>query len=114
MTTPFQSGHVNWNEGRVRESYDIVPLAPTYAPVHQTAEPVGKPIDRGDRWSIVGEERLGSLVAAAGTVWAVYLATLDYDALLRMHILPPGPIEVCALGILVWLHAKWRRSIKAR
>ncbi|MGP0019271.1 MAG: hypothetical protein ACLPHP_11925 [Candidatus Sulfotelmatobacter sp.] len=62
--------------------------------------------------SIRHEEMLGSLVAAAGTIWAVYVATTDYDSLWRMQIMPPGPVEVCALGILGWLHAKWRRSIR--
>jgi hypothetical protein len=59
------------------------------------------------------EELLGSLLAAAGTIWATYVATGDYNSLLRMQIMPPGPVEVCALGILIWLHAKWRRSMKA-
>jgi hypothetical protein len=30
-----------------------------------------------------------------------------------MQIMPPGPVEVCALGILAWLHAKWRRATRA-
>ena len=62
--------------------------------------------------SIRAEERLGSLIAAGGTVWAVYVATVSYADLWRMQIMPPGPVEVCALGILCWLHAKWRRSMK--
>ncbi len=59
------------------------------------------------------EERFGSLLAAAGTIWAVYVATHDYASLWRMQIMPPGPVEVCGLGILSWLHAKWRRSTRA-
>lgn len=62
--------------------------------------------------SIRAEERLGSLIAAAGTAWAVYVATVDYNNLWRMQIMPPGPVEVCLLGILAWIHAKWRRSNK--
>jgi hypothetical protein len=58
------------------------------------------------------EERVGSLLAAAGTVWLVYVATTDFNNMWQMRIMPPGPIEICALGILLWLHAKWRRSIK--
>ena len=65
-----------------------------------------------DLKSIRQEERLGSLIAAAGTIWAVYVATHDYDSLWHMSIMPPGPIEVCALGVLAWLHAKWRRSMR--
>lgn len=58
------------------------------------------------------EERLGSLLAAAGTAWLVYVATVDFNQMWQMRIMPPGPVEVCAVGILMWLHAKWRRSIK--
>jgi hypothetical protein len=65
---------------------------------------------RSIRW----EERFASLVAAGGTIWAVYVATQDYANLWRLQIAPPGPIEVCALGILGWLHAKYRRSTRAR
>ena len=66
----------------------------------------------GTLLSIRTEERLGSLVAACGTIWSVYVGTMDYNNLWRMQFAPPGPIEVCALGILIWLHAKWRRSNK--
>jgi hypothetical protein len=58
------------------------------------------------------EERLGSLVSAAGVIWAVNEATKGLDELWKLTILPPGPLEVCAIGILIWLHAKWRRSVK--
>ena len=51
-------------------------------------------------------------MAAAGMIWAVYEATVDYAGLWRLQIDPPGPLEVCGLGILLWLHAKWRRSLK--
>ena len=62
--------------------------------------------------SIRTEERFGSLLAAAGTIWATHVATRDYASLWQVQILRPGPLEVCAIGILVWLHAKWRRSIE--
>lgn len=64
--------------------------------------------------SIRREERFASLVAAAGAIWTVYVATQDYAHLLTLQIAPPGPIEVCALGILGWLHAKYRRSTRPR
>lgn len=66
------------------------------------------------RLSISTEERLGSLIAGAGTMWAIYVATVDYAGLWRFHILPPGPVEVCALGILAWVHAKWRALDESR
>lgn len=64
--------------------------------------------------SIRMEERFASLIAAGGAIWTVYAATQDYANLWRVQIAPPGPIEVCALGILAWLHAKYRRSTRPR
>ena len=58
------------------------------------------------------EERIGCLIAAGGVIWAVHLATVQYSGLVSLS-LPHEPVEVCALGILVWLHAKWRGSIVA-
>ncbi len=57
------------------------------------------------------EERMASLVAAGGIIWAVKIAT---DSLNQMPVLafPLGPLEICSLGVAVWLHAKWRRSLR--
>lgn len=104
----YQSDDVGWDAGR--EGYVDLPKAPTYAPVPKAA---GKP--QGERYllSTRGEERVASLLAAGGMIWAVYVASTDYASLLTLRIMPPGPIEVCGLGILAWLHAKWRRSLKS-
>jgi len=102
-------GYVDWDRGR--EGYLNVPQKPVYTPLGKSSGGV----DRGSSWlGIAAEERVGSLIAAAGTVWAAYVATKDYTDLWRFQVLSPGPIEVCALGILLWLHAKWRRSGKPR
>jgi hypothetical protein len=61
---------------------------------------------------IKNEERLGSLVAAGGVVWAARVATQGMSTLWNFSITQPGPLEISAIGILIWLHAKWRRSIK--
>lgn len=58
-----------------------------------------------------GEETLGSLTAAGGVIWSVQEATQGLAELWQLRLLPPGPLEVCAIGILIWLHAKWRRSV---
>jgi hypothetical protein len=60
------------------------------------------------------EERIGSLIAGCGVIWAAHLATVDYAGLWQLRLLPPGPVEVCALGILIWLHAKWRSTTKVK
>ena len=105
VTKPSQNDYIDWDKGR--EGYIDLPPKPTYLPLHATAR---KPSGPRYRFRISTEERLGSLIAAAGTIWATYAATVDYAGLWRLQILPPGPLEVCALGILVWLHAKWRRA----
>ena len=101
----LDNGYIDWDAGR--DGYE---LPATYTP---NRKPAPKPSEQGNLVSIRGEERIGSLIAAAGTIWAVYTATQDYTSLLRMQIMPPGPVEVCALGILAWLHAKWRRSLRS-
>ncbi|HWY20919.1 MAG TPA: hypothetical protein VNX26_06825 [Candidatus Acidoferrum sp.] len=103
MTKPYQSDYIDWDKGR--DGYINSPTA--YVPVP-------KPAASGRRYllSIAAEERFGSLIAAGGTIWAAYVATVDYAGLWRMQIMPPGPVEVCILGVLAWLHAKWRRSAK--
>lgn len=60
------------------------------------------------------ETRIGSLIAVVGVIWAAKLNTLNFTALPRAMLFPPGPLETCAIGILIWLHAKWRRSVKER
>ena len=98
MTRRDQNGYVDWNAGRE-----------AYVEVAQKRARAAS----GGSLSISVETRLGSLIAAAGAIWTAYAATADYTELWRFKILSPGPLEVCALGILVWLHAKWRRSTKA-
>lgn len=59
------------------------------------------------------EERLGPMGSAAGIVWGVQVLTSHvshWDAVWET----PGPLEVSAIGILIWLHAKWRRSVRLR
>ena len=65
-----------------------------------------------DMLRIKTEERLGSLIAAAGIIWASYAVTKNFTGVLQLPPLPAGPLEISAIGILVWLHAKWRRSLK--
>jgi hypothetical protein len=103
-----QSDYIDWDAGR--EGY--VSSRDKFVPVVAIQQPAKNAQGSDNLRSVRTEERWASLIAAAGIVWAVYVATTDYDSLWRMQIMPPGPIEVCALGILAWLHAKWRRSAR--
>lgn len=62
--------------------------------------------------------RLGSLVAGGGITWAVYTATRDVsldpsflETTFRNVFMQSGPLEVCGVGILIWILGKWRASV---
>lgn len=66
-------------------------------------------------------ERLGSLVAGGGVIYASYLATRNIPtdqlwAASSAHAIlsETGPMEACALGIIIWIYAKWRRNVVVR
>jgi len=78
-------------------------------------DPANHPVPRARRrrWAfgLRVEERFAALVAAGGLIWA---ATLVGQSL-SFHFLlwAPAPLKIAALGALLWLHAKWRRSVAA-
>ncbi len=87
-----------------REGYSgKIPIV--YAGLGRAAE-TGLP----KRWLRL-EERFGSLMAGGGVIWTTQAVTNHLASLNQINLLPPGPLETCALGLLVWLHAKWRRSL---
>jgi hypothetical protein len=55
------------------------------------------------------ETRVGSLIAAAGLMMAAKTGTMQIPSMANFSF-PPGPLELCGIGMLVWLHAKWRRA----
>jgi hypothetical protein len=64
--------------------------------------------------------RLGSVMAGGGLIWAVARATnglrLDDSPLQSAAgavLAQRGLIELCALGILLWVVGKWRRYTTA-
>ena len=62
--------------------------------------------------AIRGEECIASLIAGAGVIWTVDVASSTMAPPAAM-VFPAGPLETCAIAFLIWLHAKWRRSLKA-
>ena len=58
---------------------------------------------------VVWEERIASLIAAGGLIWFVRLASANYTAVDKL-LLPRDAMYVIAIGVVIWLHAKWRRS----
>lgn len=61
---------------------------------------------------IHSEERIASLIAAAGVIWAVRVTVTSMLPAYATEF-TVGPMETCAIGILIWLHAKWRRTLEA-
>ncbi len=85
-----------------REGYDTpVPVAYAAIPVKRSPR---------HRFPIRAESRLGSVAIGVGVIWAVQVMTAPI-ANAQALLVTPGPLEVCGIGCLVWLHAKWRRSI---
>lgn len=58
------------------------------------------------------EARIGSLIAAVGVIWAAQVSTQDFTTFNNLLPLPAGPLEVCGVGVIIWLHAKWRKSAR--
>ncbi|HEV2021099.1 MAG TPA: hypothetical protein VGQ94_01075 [Terriglobales bacterium] len=56
------------------------------------------------------QAQLGSVIAAGGVVWTIAIASQQLGV--AGIVLPSGPLEVCAVGILIWLHGKWRGSVR--
>jgi hypothetical protein len=59
------------------------------------------------------EERLGSVIAGTGLCWATWVVVHTFGVVNSAGLWPIGPLETCALGILIWMHAKWRRFAKS-
>jgi hypothetical protein len=74
----------------------------------------GRSIDFEPWWKRPATEaRLGLLTFGGGAIWATKVQTIDIFN--NFHLLmTPGPLELSGIGLLIWLHAKWRRSVRLR
>jgi hypothetical protein len=68
----------------------------------------------GGAVNIRTQEILGGCIAAAGIIWFGAIMTADFSRVALMRVPPPGPLELCGLGVVIWLIAKWRRSIRLK
>jgi hypothetical protein len=89
-----------------REGYSDVHCV-AYAPMQQVP-----PLKQRRRLPIEIQERISTLIVVAGIIAAAHAKMNDFSGVLQFHLFPPGPLELCALGVLMWLHAKWRRLVK--
>lgn len=60
------------------------------------------------------EARLGNMVATVGVIWAASIYFTSATAGLNVLWQTTGPRATAALGLLLWLHAKWQRSVTLR
>lgn len=63
------------------------------------------------RIKINTEANFGTLLFAGGLGYAAGVATQHWSGWRGLY-LTSGPLELAALGALLWLHAVWRRSVK--
>jgi hypothetical protein len=79
------------------------PVPVAYAPLHVPPSPKSK-------FPVAWEERLASLMAGAGVIWGVQVLTSPIARVSKL-MGTAGPLELCAIAVLIWIHAKWRRSL---
>ena len=86
-----------------------------YANVREDT-PIAIP-QRKSWFSPLAEARIADCIMGGGLIWFVHNATSQgggTSAFVIVGIMPPGPLEIMAIGALVWLHAKWRQSAGRR
>jgi len=55
-------------------------------------------------------ERIAGSLAGCGIIWTTSAITAT-QATLSTLAFRPGPVEVCGMGVLLWLATKWRLCI---
>lgn len=92
--------------GHEREGYSAHRPQVAYAPAKLAAEA------SAPHW-LHWEERLSSMGAGLGVLWGVHVSATHPNVLDALWE-TTGPLELCAVASLFWLHAKWRRSTQLR
>jgi hypothetical protein len=59
------------------------------------------------------EARVGLLTFGGGAIWATKVQTIQITNIFHL-LMTPGPLELSAVGLLIWLHAKWRNAVRVR
>ncbi|HMK29701.1 MAG TPA: hypothetical protein VK473_08470 [Terriglobales bacterium] len=65
------------------------------------------------RFLIGTEEWVANMLQIGGALWGVYVL-LRHPQPWESLMMTPGPLETIGVGALLWLHAKWRSSVRAR
>ena len=62
---------------------------------------------------IRAQEWIASLIAAGGLLWGIHAATRSFTSFDNLQLSRDAGYTTL-LGIVIWLHAKWRRSLDMR
>ena len=97
-----------------REAWPAEREGYTEAPATAYASMGGRAPARSPSGSTIRmEELLGSLMTGGGAAWITYVVTvggIQPSALVwNSH-----PVEVAGIGMLIWLHAKYRRATRVK
>jgi hypothetical protein len=57
---------------------------------------------------------IGSLIAGGGMIYAIHEITKNFTSWSAITLPRGGPAEVVALGVVIWLHGKWRSATRVR
>jgi hypothetical protein len=60
------------------------------------------------------EAMIGGLIAGGGMIYAVHIITKNFTSWSNIRLPWGGPAEIVALGVVLWLHGKWRSSTRVR
>lgn len=60
------------------------------------------------------EAIIGSLIASGGMIYAVHAITKNFTSWSEVSLPRGGPMEIVALGVVIWLHGKWRSLTRVR
>jgi hypothetical protein len=67
---------------------------------------------RGKPMKIHTQEFIGSLLAGSGAIWITHMLATNLSRLHEFALPPAAPVSVCGVGMVIWLHAKWRRATR--
>jgi hypothetical protein len=98
-----------------REGYEIAYGATRHRVAYNAAGPLIAGCVEVEAWwkRPATEARLGQIAFAGGLIWATTAQTIEISNVFHL-LTSPGPLEISGAGLLLWLHAKWRRAVRVK
>lgn len=110
--------------GRMPVKRKLVPVVPLERTGYEIPSPVGSranyagglanvTVDHEPWWRKTRTEQLiGLLIFAGGLYYTVKAETFIPTISSLSNVLLNRPAQIALLGLLIWLHAKWRRAVR--